>query len=392
MRFRGESMKKHWHVFWTAFRLGCTSFGGPAAHIGYFHNEYVKKKQWLDEKSYADLVALANFLPGPASSQVGIGIGTMRAGIAGGFLAWLGFTLPSVLMLSIFAMIMQTYQLQAAGWIHSLKLIAVAVVAQAVFEMGSKLAPDRIRQTIVLGAAAAVLSASFVYTQIIVLLISGIVGYIVYRKEEGEFESSAFSISKKAGSIAFLLFFGLLFLLPILRPLIASPLFTVFDIMYRTGSLVFGGGHVVLPLLEQEIVKGGLMDKELFLAGYGLTQAVPGPLFTFSSYIGAVTHGVPGIIVATIGIFLPAFLLIIGGLSFWSAMRRNKAIRPALLGINAGVVGILLASLYDPIFTSTVKKPADFIFILLYFALLRIWKVPPWLIVALALIIGLVGM
>ncbi|WP_028398839.1 chromate efflux transporter [Ectobacillus panaciterrae] len=384
-------MKQYWNVFWTAFRLGCTSFGGPAAHIGYFRNEYVTKRKWLDEKSYADLVALANFLPGPASSQVGIAIGTMRAGIIGGFFAWLGFTLPSALVLALFAMLVKTYRLDGAAWIHSLKLVAVVIVAQAVFDMGKKLAPDRIRQTIILGAAAAVLWFSTPYMQIIVLLLSGIIGYMAYRKTADTTEEKvSFVLSKRAGGIAFFLFFALLFLLPVAGASISSPMLQLFDIMYRTGALVFGGGHVVLPLLENEIVRTSLMNKEIFLAGYGLTQAMPGPLFTFSSYIGTTMYGIGGAATAVIGIFLPAFLLIIGGLSFWNTMHHNKIIRTALVGVNAGVVGILLAALYDPIFTSSVKTVIDAVLVLVYFALFSIWKLPPWALVLVALLCGVV--
>ncbi|MDG4655762.1 chromate efflux transporter [Ectobacillus antri] len=378
-------MRHYWHVFLIAFRLGCTSFGGPAAHIGYFREEYVVKRKWLDEQTYASLVALANFLPGPASSQVGIAIGTLRAGIVGGFFAWLGFTLPSVFLLTVFAFLMNRYGFERAPWIQSLKLVAVAVVAQAVFDMGKKLAPDRLRQSIVLGAAAFVLVLEEPFIQIITLIISGIIGYFAYQKEQDNSVAVTFSLSKRIGVIAFGLFFILLLILPILNANTSSQLLHLFDSMYRTGSLVFGGGHVVLPLLEQEVA----VNKDTFLAGYALTQAMPGPLFTFASYVGTVLYGIGGTIIATVGIFLPGFLLMIGGLSFWNTLQHKHAVRTALLGVNAGVVGILLAALYDPIFTDTIKSDVDIVLVLFYFVLFHVWKVASWKIVSLALLIGL---
>jgi chromate transporter len=378
-------VRHYWHVFLIAFRLGCTSFGGPAAHIGYFREEYVVKRKWLDEQTYASLVALANFLPGPASSQVGIAIGTLRAGIVGGFFAWLGFTLPSVLVLTVFAFLMNRYGFERAPWIQSLKLVAVAVVAQAVFDMGKKLAPDRLRQSIVLGAAAFVLVLEEPFIQIITLIISGIIGYFAYQKEQDNSVAVTFSLSKRIGVIAFGLFFILLLILPILNANTSSQLLHLFDTMYRTGSLVFGGGHVVLPLLEQEVA----VNKDTFLAGYALTQAMPGPLFTFASYVGTVLYGIGGTIIATVGIFLPGFLLMIGGLSFWNTLQHKHAVRTALLGVNAGVVGILLAALYDPIFTDTIKSDVDIVLVLFYFVLFHVWKVASWKIVSLALLIGL---
>ncbi|MFD3447962.1 chromate efflux transporter [Microbacteriaceae bacterium 4G12] len=380
-------MKQYWDVFWIALRLGCISFGGPTAHMSYFRDEYVEKRKWMDEKSYADVVALANFLPGPASSQVGMAMGITRGGLTGGILAWLGFTLPSMIILMLFAMFVQA-PLTQASWIHSLKLVAVVVVAQAVFEMGKKLAPDRMRQTLLLAVTVSIFLFPSSYTQLFALIGSGIVGYIVYNGYEETSKSEIVSLSKRTGLLAFTSFFGLLVLLPLLRTVVSSKLFALFAIMYRTGSLVFGGGHVVLPLLEQEIVRNGWMSKDLFLAGYGLTQAVPGPLFTFATYIGAVTHGFWGAIVATIGIFLPAFLLIVDGLSSWNTMRQNKVLRPALLGINAGVVGILLAASYDPIFIGAVKTTMDIVLVFLYFMLLHVWRLSPWMVVAIAFICG----
>ncbi|MCP8970883.1 chromate efflux transporter [Ectobacillus ponti] len=380
---------KYWTIFWTALRLGLTSFGGPAAHIGYFRAEYVERKKWLDEKSYSDLVALANFLPGPSSSQVGIAVGTLRGGLLGGILAWLGFTLPSAAVLVIFAA--WAKGVEEAGWLHSLKLVAVAVVAQAVWEMSQKLAPDRTRKTLLIGASMLLLLISSPYLQLAALIACGMIGYLVYRGSAGEStEAVVFPVSKRTGLLSLGLFGLLLVALPAWRAVSSSEWLALFDMMYRTGSLVFGGGHVVLPLLEPQLVDTGMMGKGMFLAGYGAAQAVPGPLFTFASYIGGVTKGAAGAAVATIGMFLPGFLLIIGGLPFWQTLRQHRIMRPALLGVNAGVIGILLAALYDPIFTSSVRSALDAVLALAYFALLVIWRQPPWLVVLAAVGIGLV--
>lgn len=369
-------------ILLVSTRLGLTSFGGPIAHLGYFHEEYVRKRKWMDEKSYADLVALCQFLPGPASSQVGIGIGVMRAGVLGGILAFIGFTLPSVIALIIFALVLQGLNIGDASWIHGLKIVAVVVVAHAILGMAQKLTPDLQRKSIALFALVGTLLWQTAFTQVGVILLSGLVGYLIYKKHVDNDEAKlSFPISRKLGVICLSLFLGLLVFLPVLREVTSLNWIAMFDSFYRSGSLVFGGGHVVLPLLEREFVPIGWMDEVSFLAGYGATQAVPGPLFTFAAYIGAVIGGWKGGLLATVAIFLPAFLLILGTLPFWDQLRRNPKIKGALMGINAAVVGILISAFYHPIWTSAILQPADFAFAAVLFSMLVYWKLPPWIIV-----------
>ncbi|WP_174731689.1 chromate transporter [Mesobacillus harenae] len=363
-------------------RLGLTSFGGPVAHLGYFHEEYVRRRNWMDEKSYADLVALCQFLPGPASSQVGIGIGVMRAGLLGGIIAFIGFTLPSVIALILFALLLQGMDIGSAGWIHGLKIVAVAVVAHAIIGMAQKLTPDLQRKAIALCALIIVLLWQTAFTQVGVILLAAFAGFLLYKNQaEDEAANYRFPISKKFASICLIVFFGLLIGLPILREATALNWIAMFDSFYRSGSLVFGGGHVVLPLLEREFVPTGWMSEEAFLAGYGATQAVPGPLFTFAAYLGAVISGWQGGLIATIAIFLPAFLLILGTLPFWDTLRSNPNIKGALMGVNAAVVGILIAAFYHPIWTSSILAPIDFAFAAVLFSMLVYWKLPPWVVV-----------
>lgn len=371
-------------------RLGLTSFGGPTAHLAYFHEEYVRRRKWMDEKSYADLVALAQFLPGPASSQVGIGVGVMRGGVLGGIVSFLGFTLPSVIALIIFAIFLTGFDIGNAGWIHGLKVVAVAVVAHAILGMAKNLTPDLKRKAIALFALVITLIWQTAYTQVGVILIAAFLGYLFYQQHEIDKEvnsRSRFPISKRVSVICLSLFFGLLFLLPIMREMTGSYWLAMFDSFYRSGSLVFGGGHVVLPLLEQELVPNGWLSKESFLAGYGATQAVPGPLFTFAAYLGTIMNGWQGGLLATIAIFLPAFLLILGTLSFWDSLRNNPKIIGAIMGVNAGVVGILTSALYTPIWTSSILTSYDFALAAILFSMLNVWKVPPWLVV----VIGALG-
>lgn len=371
-------------------KLGLTSFGGPVAHLGYFHNEYIQRRKWMDEKSYADLVALCQFLPGPASSQVGIGIGVMRAGVLGGIVSFLGFTLPSVIALIIFALLLQGLGIGEAGWIHGLKIVAVAVVAHAIIGMAKNLTPDLNRKALALFALVVTLLWQSAFSQIGVIAISGIVGFILYKQHtENDDAKIQFPISRGFAVICLSLFFGLLFLLPILREATSLNWIAMFDSFYRSGSLVFGGGHVVLPLLEREFVPTGWLSEEAFLAGYGATQAVPGPLFTFAAYLGAVMGGWQGGILATIAIFLPAFLLILGTLPFWDSLRRNPKIKGALMGINAAVVGILISAFYQPIWTSSILAPIDFAFAAILFSMLVYWKLAPWIIVVTGAIGGL---
>ncbi|TBL78619.1 chromate efflux transporter [Paenibacillus thalictri] len=367
----------------VSLKLGLTSFGGPIAHLGYFHNEYIRKRKWMDERSYADLVALCQLLPGPASSQVGIGIGTVRAGLLGGVVSWIGFTAPSVIVLTLFALLTQAWHVEQSGWIHGLKIVAVVIVAQAVLGMGQKLATGRNRMTIAAAAAAIVLLWQSAAAQIVVILLAAAAGYLLFKDKAVSDESALhIPVSRTTGVVCIVLFAALLLGLPLLRSVAASQELAVLDSFYRAGSLVFGGGHVVLPLLEKEVVPAGWVSKESFLAGYGAAQAVPGPLFTFAAYLGAVHNGIGGALLATIGIFLPAYLLVIGALPFWGVLRTNPNIQGALAGVNAAVVGILLASLYNPIWTSAILVPADFALALVLFVLLIGWKLPPWVIVA----------
>ncbi|SDP32826.1 chromate transporter [Litchfieldia salsa] len=375
-------------ILLVSTRLGFTSFGGPVAHLGYFHEEYIRRRKWMDEKSYADLVALCQFLPGPASSQVGIGIGVMRAGVLGGITSFIGFTLPSVIALIVFANILNELNIGDAGWIHGLKIVAVAVVAHAIVGMAQKLTPDTKRKTIALFALISTLLWQTAFTQVGVILISGFIGYLLYKQHSESDDSRIhFPISRRLAIICLSLFFGLLFILPIAREISPLNWIAMFDSFYRSGSLVFGGGHVVLPLLEREFVPTGWMSEEAFLAGYGAAQAVPGPLFTFAAYLGAVIDGWKGGLIATIAIFLPAFLLILGTLPFWDSLRRNPKIKGALMGVNAAVVGILISAFYHPIFTSSILEPIDFVFAALLFSMLVYWKLPAWVIV----VIGAIG-
>ena len=361
------------------------------AHLGYFRSEYIEKRKWVDDRTYADLVALCQFLPGPASSQVGISIGIIRGGMVGGFLSWLGFTLPSILALVCFAFLLHGVGVEDAGWIDGLKVVAVAVVAQAVLGMGKALTPDRGRISIAIAAALVMFLWPTAVGQIGLIAVSGIVGLLLYKRVDvPELKEMAIAISKKVAILAWILFFALLILLPIVRSLFASPSLALFDTFYRVGSLVFGGGHVVLPLLEREVVPVGWVSEDAFLAGYGTAQAIPGPLFTFASYLGAMIDGWQGAFITTAAIFLPSFLLVIGSLPFWDAVRKKPRVQAALRGVNAAVVGILLAALYDPLWTSAIQSTADFGLALISFVMLVFWKVPPWIVVIFAALGGMV--
>ena len=363
-------------------KLGLTSFGGPTAHLGYFHNEYIQKRKWMDEKSYADLVALCQFLPGPASSQVGIGIGVARAGVLGGIVSFIGFTLPSVIALIIFALILQAFDVNQSGWIHGLKIVAVAVVAHAIIGMAHNLTPDLKRKGIALFALVATLFWQTTFTQVLVIVISALFGYFLYKQVQiSDGGKMNFPISRLFASICLGLFFGLLIFLPIINEIFSSNWLAMFDSFYRSGALVFGGGHVVLPLLQSEFVPTGQITEEAFLSGYGATQAVPGPLFTFAAYLGTVMFGWQGGILATIAIFLPAFLLVIGTLPFWDILRSHPKMRGSLMGVNAAVVGILISAFYHPIWTSSILSPIDFAFAAILYSMLAFWKLPPWVVV-----------
>lgn len=385
-----RSVKHTFQVFLVALRLGLTSFGGPVAHLGYFREEYVARRKWLDEQSYADVVALCQFLPGPASSQVGIVVGMMRAGLTGGLAAWLGFTLPSAALLVLFAYGVQALDIVGSGWLNGLKIVAVAVVAQAVWGMGRTLAPDRSRATIAVLAAIGVLAWPTAWVQVGIIVAGGLVGWRLLKvdsQQEPRYGLSA-GIPRWLAVVCLALFFSMLVMLPLLRQVNTGQALALFDSFFRSGSLVFGGGHVVLPLLQSEVVAPRWVSNEQFIAGYGAAQAVPGPLFTFSAYLGAVMGtaptGIAGAGLALAAIFLPSFLLVIGALPFWEVLRSRAAFQSALRGINAAVVGLLLAALYNPVWTSAIKSPADFGLAAAALALLVFWKLPPWLVVVLS--------
>jgi chromate transporter len=370
-------------------KLGLTSFGGPIAHLGYFRAEYVERRRWLDEASYADLVALCQFLPGPASSQVGIGIGMLRAGLLGGVLAWIGFTLPSAIALVLFALGVQAFDVSDAGWLHGLKIVAVAVVAQAVWGMARNLAADRARATIAILAALAVVSRQTAVMQVGVIAVAGLAGWRLFNTGDtaDTTDRLRFSLPRWSTPVALVAFFGLLVGLPIARQISDVQALAIVDSFYRVGSLVFGGGHVVLPLIQTEVVPTGWVTNEQFIAGYGAAQAVPGPLFTFAAYLGAVMgpspNGWVGAGLAVGAIFLPSFLLVAGMLPLWDAFRRRGAFQAALRGVNAAVVGILAAALYTPIWTSAILAGEDFALALAAFGLLQVWRVAPWIVVVL---------
>jgi len=380
-------------VLGASTRLGLTSFGGPIAHLGYFREEYVVRRRWIDEARYADLVALCQFLPGPASSQVSIALGILRAGLLGGVAAWVGFTLPSALALVAFAYGLQTVGVTDAGWLHGLKVVAVAVVAQAVWGMARSLAADRPRASLAILAAIATLASRTATIQVLVIVVAGVLGRIFLPSSETPAApATRVPIGKRLAVASLALFFALLIALPIARHVVTSQALAVFDSFYRAGSLVFGGGHVVLPLLQAEVVPPGWVTDEEFIAGYGAAQAVPGPLFTFAAYLGAAMHEPPngwvGAAWALVAIFLPAFLLVVGALPFWELVRQRASVQAALRGINAAVVGLLLAALYDPVWKSAVTGPADFGLALVAFGLLMFWRVPPWLVVLITAVGG----
>jgi chromate transporter len=373
-------------VLGVATRLGLTSFGGPIAHLGYFRDEYVVRRKWIDEQTYADLVALCQFLPGPASSQVGIAVGIFRAGLLGGVAAWIGFTLPSAIALVAFAYGVRGAGLGDAAWLHGLKVVAVAVVAQAVWGMARALCPDRARASLAVVAALVTLAAPTAAGQVLVIAAAGLVGWrFLPAAGMAGAPRVRVPVSRALALGALAVFFALLLGTPILRYVAPAQPLAAFDSFFRAGSLVFGGGHVVLPLLQAEVVPPGWVSGEHFLAGYGAAQAVPGPLLTFAAYLGAVMgpspNGWAGAALALGAIFLPSFLLVVGALPFWDVLRARAGFQAALRGVNAAVVGLLLAALYHPVWTGAIRAPADFGLALGAFALLMFWKAPPWLVV-----------
>jgi len=379
--------KSAWAVFLIFLRLGLTSFGGPVAHLGYFRDEFVIRRKWLTENSYADLIALCQFLPGPASSQVGIAIGLSRAGYTGALAAWTGFTLPSAIVLMLFAIGISSYgDIVPLGVLHGLKVAAVAVVAQAVWGMGKNLCTDVARISIMALAACFVLLVPSALAQVSVIAIAAIIGLLWFKPEKViAHDPLPITVRRRTGLVWLFLFFSLLIGLPLLTALYPSQTLSMVDTFFRAGSLVFGGGHVVLPLLQAEIVPAGWISNDTFLAGYGATQAVPGPLFTFATFLGSSMNQAPsgwlGGMICLIAIFAPSFLLVMGALPFWESLRQNLRTRAALSGINAAVVGLLLAALYQPVWTSAIVEAKDFGLALVALIALMFWKFPAWLVV-----------
>ncbi len=375
-------------------KLGCISFGGPIAHLSYLYEEFVTRRRWLDDAAYADLVALCQFLPGPASSQLVFALGMQRAGIVGACLASACFTLPSALLMILFAYgVTAIGDLSHAGWLHGLKLAAVAVVAQAVWTMGRKLCPDRPRITVALVSAAIMLVVPGAIVQVGMITLGAIVGWTLYRKEVPSVVSSGSLARHHAWAAGVLVSFGaLLVVLPMFAAVTGSRPLAVFDSFYRAGSLVFGGGHVILPLLRAEVVPPGWVSDNAFLAGYGAAQAVPGPLFTFAAYLGTLISGGSGAwlggLWCLVAIFLPAWMLIGGALPFWQLLRGRSWTQAALQGANAAVVGVLLAALFHPVWTEGVTGVRDVAALFLAFMLLETWRAPSWLVVAMMAVAG----
>ena len=383
-------------VFRVFLKLGVSSFGGPIAHIGYFREEFVVRRRWLSEQSFVDLVALCQFLPGPASSQTGISIGLIRAGCGGALAAWVGFTLPSAVLMVLFAygadMLSGPF---GAGLLHGLKLVAVAIVAQAVWGMARSLCPDRERASIATLSAVVILFSTSSVAQIGAIVLGGVVGLWLCREAPPATDGHiAIPVSRRVGFSALVAFFVLLVGLPIAQKFSGSSALALFDAFYRSGALVFGGGHVVLPLLREAFVAPGWVSDDAFLAGYGAAQAVPGPLFTFAAYLGTVVHptphGIAGAALGLFGIFVPGVLILLGALPFWDSLRKRVAAQAAMQGVNAAVVGLLAAALYNPLWTSSVKAPGDFGLTLVGFVLLTVWHLPPLVVVIVSALGGVV--
>ena len=379
-----------WDVLLIFLRLGCTSFGGPVAHIGYFRAEFVERRRWVTESAFADLVALCQFMPGPASSQLGMSIGLLRAGPLGMLAAWVGFTLPSALAMLAFAYGVEALgDVSNAAWLKGLKLVAVAVVAQAVWGMAQSLAPDRPRATLAVAAALVALAVPSSLGQIAAIVLGGIIGVTLLpsapRTGATDHAPLGLNLHRGVAATAIVLFFVLLLFLAPIAATIDSQALRLFEAFYRAGALVFGGGHVVLPLLQAAVVPPGWVTNDAFLAGYGAAQAMPGPLFTFAAYLGAVMmpppNGALGALIAVVAIFVPSFLLVTGLLPFWDTLRQRQGMQAMLRGVNAAVVGVLLAALYTPVWTSGVHTPAGFGLAVAAFLALTLWAVSPWIVV-----------
>lgn len=383
----------HRDVFLTALRLGCTSFGGPIAHIGYFRAEYVQRRKWLTEETFADLVALCQFLPGPASSQVGIGIGTIRAGRIGGLLAWLGFTLPSFLVMTAFALLLRRADLSQSGWIHGLNIVAVPVVALAVYGMAKQFCRDWLTIALAVSAMIVLLLLTSALAQAAILVCGGILGWrLIKPRISREPTQEASPISRR---------FGLACLIALALILVGTRVAWdqsdtggtgVFRVFFSVGAQVFGGGHVVLPLLQRQVIPAGWMSESTFLSGYGAAQAVPGPLFTFAAFLGAAReptpNGITGAALATVAIFLPSIFLVFGGFPFWDQIRTDAAFRGALAGVNAAVVGVLAAAFINPVWTTAINRIPDLGIAIVCFLLLAVRRWPAWSVVMVAAGLG----
>ncbi|HBS08082.1 MAG TPA: chromate transporter [Microbacterium sp.] len=376
-------------VFWAFLRLGLTSFGGPIAHLGYFRDDLVVRRRWMSDKAYADLVALCQFLPGPASSQVGFAMGLHRAGPLGALAAFLAFTLPSAILMVAFAFGAALFEgVIGAGLLTGLKIVAVAIVAQAVWGMAKTLTPDARRASIAVVAAVVALLLAGSIGQVLAIVLGAVAGLLLCRSAPagiGDTGLMRFPVSRTAGVVSLVAFVVILLGMPILAALSSNGAVSLFDTFYRAGALVFGGGHVVLPLLQAGVVETGWVSPEQFLAGYGAVQAMPGPLFTFSAYLGTLSSvgpgGVLGAAIALVAIFLPGFLVLVGVLPFWNALRGRTWMQSLMRGANAAVVGILGAALYDPLFTTGIVGVGSFSLALVCFVLLIAWKLPPWAVV-----------
>ncbi|WP_293777624.1 chromate efflux transporter [uncultured Oxalicibacterium sp.] len=397
MDTQASSDSSLWEIFLVFLRLGCTSFGGPIAHLGYFRAEFVTHRRWLTEQSYADVVALAQFLPGPTSSQVGLAVGLSRGGVLGCFAAWVGFTLPSALAMMLFGLSITIWgNAISSTALHALKIVAVAVVAQAVWGMAKTLCIGTARKAIMAIAACSLLIYPNPWGQVLVIILSAIAGMVLFRADaRRSHDRLQVPVSKLTGGVLLGLFLMLLIALPIAAHSSSNESLAVFSSFYQAGSLVFGGGHVILPLLQTAVVPTGWVENDIFLAGYGAAQALPGPLFTFAAFLGTVMSVVPngmtGAGMCLFAVFVPSFLLILGTLPFWEEIRRNRKAQSALGGVNAGVVGLLLAALYDPVWTNAIYTPIDLGWTLLAFFCLHSLKAPPWLVVLMATLIGLVS-
>ncbi len=383
-----------WRVFRVFLRLGLVSFGGPIAHLGYFRDEFVARRQWLTDSAYAELVALCQFLPGPASSQVGMAIGLSQAGIRGAVAAWCGFTLPSAVLMVLFALgLVHWGSALPAESLHGLKWVAVAVVAQAVWAMGRLFCIDAPRVLMAVATTLVVVCWPHAWVQLLLIAAGAMTGLVLRRAPDAaEAGGMTVLLSARTGVAMLVAFLILLLLLPLVARYSMAPAVQVFDAFYRTGALVFGGGHVVLPLLQAEVVAPGWIGTDEFLAGYGFAQALPGPLFAFSAFLGTAMSAGPGgwlgAMVCLLAIFLPSFLLIVGVLPFWSRVRRQRGVQAAVAGVNAVVVGLLLAALYDPLWTTAVRDWRDVAWIAVGVVMLMWAKLPPWLVV---LLLGLGG-